>query len=97
MNPEIAETTGISEIGISFADDLPFSFVIRIIDFDSFLDGARGMEGVTELSTKISFSSTFDFLEMSSRSSLVLVFFKLVLLVNILSKTHFEQFPVLIV
>jgi len=36
MNPEIAETTGISEIGISFAKDFPFSYVIKIIDFDSF-------------------------------------------------------------
>ena len=66
MNPEIAETAGISEISISFAEDFPFSFVIKIIDFDSFLDGVRGIDGVTELSTKISFSSTFDFLEHKS-------------------------------
>ncbi len=55
MNPEIAETAGISEISISFAEDFPFSFVIKIIDFDSFLDGVRGIDGVAELSTKISF------------------------------------------
>jgi len=76
MNPEIAETTGISEIGISFAEDFPFSFVIKIIDFDSFFDGARGIDGVTELSTKISFSSTLDFLEMEVLSSSVRVFFQ---------------------
>ncbi len=92
MNPEIAETPGISEIGISFAEDFPFLFVIKIIDFDSFLDGARGIDGVTELSTKISFSSTFYFLDMEVLSSSVRVFFKLVLLVKILSNTHFSNF-----
>ena len=92
MNPEIAETTGISEIGISFADDFPFSEEIKIIDFDSFFDGARGIEGVTELSTKISFSSILDFLESSILSSSVRVFFKFVWLVRILSNTHFSNF-----
>ena len=38
MNPEIAETTGISDIGSSLAEDFSLSFVIRIIDFDSFFD-----------------------------------------------------------
>ena len=56
MNPDMAETTGISEIGISFADDFPPSLEIKTIDFDSFFDGASGIDGVTELSTKISFS-----------------------------------------
>ena len=60
----MAETTGISEMGISFADDFPFSLLIRIIDFDSFFDGASGIDGVTELSTKISFSWTLDFLTL---------------------------------
>lgn len=78
MNPEIAETTGISEMGISFAEDFAPSLVIKMIDFDSFFDGASGIEGVTELSTKISFSSTLDFLEISILSSFVLVFFKFV-------------------
>ncbi|MCG8338268.1 MAG: hypothetical protein MJE63_27495 [Proteobacteria bacterium] len=58
MNPEIAETRGISEIGIFFAEDRPLSFEIKIIDLDSFLDGARGIDGVTELSTNILLSST---------------------------------------
>jgi len=49
IKPEIAETTGISEIGISFADDFPPSLVIKTIDFDSFFDGASGIDGVTEL------------------------------------------------
>ena len=77
INPEMAETTGISEIGISFADDFPPSFVIKTIDFDSFLDGASGIEGVTELSTKISFSSILDFLESSILSSFVRGFFQI--------------------
>lgn len=46
MNPEIAETTGISEIGISFAEDFVPSLVIKMIDFDSFFDGASGIDGV---------------------------------------------------
>lgn len=74
INPEIAETTGISEIGISFADNFPFSLEVKIIDFDSFFDGARGIEGVTELSIKISFSSILDFFERSDLSSFVLIF-----------------------
>ena len=48
MKPEIAETTGISEIGISLAEDFPSSLEIKTIDFDSFFEGANGMEGVTE-------------------------------------------------
>ena len=36
IKPEMAETTGISEIGISFADDFPPSLEIKTIDFDSF-------------------------------------------------------------
>ena len=76
IKPEMAETTGISEIGSSFADILPFSVEINVIDFDSFFDGANGIEGVTELSTNISFSSTCDFLEISKRNSSVLVFFR---------------------
>ena len=92
MNPEIAETAGISEISISFAENFPLSFVIKIIDLDSFLDGVSGIDGVTELSTKISFSSTLDFLEIEVLSSSVRVFFKLVLLVKILSNTHFNNF-----
>ena len=92
IKPEIAETTGISDIGISFAEDFPLSFVIRIIDFDSFLDGANGIDGVTELSTKISASSTLDFFEICDLNSFVLVFSKLVLLVKILSNTHFSNF-----
>ncbi len=56
IKPEIAETTGISEIGISFADNFPPSLEIKTIDFDSFFDGARGIDGVTEQSTKTSFS-----------------------------------------
>ena len=78
MKPEIAETKGIWEIGISFADDFPSSLEINTIDFDSFFDGANGMDGVTELSTNISFSSILDFLEISSLSSSVRVFFKFV-------------------
>ena len=39
IKPEMAETTGISEIGSSFADTLPFSVEINVIDFDSFFDG----------------------------------------------------------
>ena len=92
MKPEIEETTGISEIGISLAEDFPSSLEIKTIDFDSFFEGANGMEGVTELSTNISFSSILDFFEISSRSSSVLVFFKFVLLVRILSKTHLSNF-----
>ena len=76
----MAETTGIWEIGISFAVDFPFSFVIRIIDVDSFFDGAKGIDGVTELSTKISFSSIFDFFEIDVRSSSVRIFFKFTLI-----------------
>ena len=83
MNPDIAETTGIFEMGISCACDLPFSCVIRIICFDSFLDGARGIEGVTELSTKISFSSTLDFLERDDLISFVFVFSKRVLCIHL--------------
>ncbi len=75
MNPDIAETTGISEIGISFAEDFPCSFVIKIIDFDSFLEGASGIDGVTELSTKISFSSIFDFLRNGSSEFVSSYFF----------------------
>ena len=45
MNPEMAETTGISEMGISFAEDFPFSLLIRIIDFDSFFDGQVELTG----------------------------------------------------
>ena len=37
IKPEMAETTGISEIGISFAEDFPPSLEINTIDFDSFL------------------------------------------------------------
>ena len=51
IKPEMAETTGISEIGSSFADAFPFSVEINVIYFDSFFDGASGIEGVTELST----------------------------------------------
>ena len=61
IKPDIAETTGICDIGISWAVDFPFSFVIKMMYFDSFFDGASGIEGVTELSTKISLSSTLDF------------------------------------
>ena len=77
IKPEIAETKGIWEIGISFADDFPSSLEINTIDFDSFFDGANGIDGVTELSTNISFSSILDFLEISSLSSSVRVFFSL--------------------
>jgi len=85
INPEIAETTGILDIDNSWACAFPFSLVIRIISCDSFLDGARGIEGVTELSTKISFSSIFDFLEIDDLISFVLVFSNSFLLVKILS------------
>jgi len=44
IKPEIAETTGIWEIGMSFAEDFPSSLEIRTIDFDSFFDGASGIE-----------------------------------------------------
>ena len=70
MNPEIAETIGIFKIGTSFAKNFSFSCVTKIIAFDSFLDGASGIEGVTELSTKISFSSILDFLESEIRKAI---------------------------
>ena len=79
-------------MGISWAVDFPFSFVIKMIYFDSFLDGANGIDGVTELSTKISLSSTLDFLDIDVLNSLVLDFPKLVLLVKIRSNTHFNSF-----
>ena len=56
IKPEIAETTGIWEIGMSFAEDFPSSLEIRTIDFDSFFDGASGIDGVAELSILIIFS-----------------------------------------
>ena len=79
IKPEIAETKGIWEIGISFTDDFPSSLEINTIDFDSFFDGANGIDGVTELSTNISFSLILDFLEISSLSSSVRVFFQICL------------------
>ena len=60
IKPDIVETKGIWEIGISFAEILFPSFLTRINDFDSFFEGAKGIEGVIELSTKISFSLTLD-------------------------------------
>ena len=48
MNPEIAETTGISAIGISFAIDFPASFVIKITDFDSFFEGWEERKGLAD-------------------------------------------------
>ncbi len=88
----MADTTGISDMGNSWAWDLPFSLVIRIIFFDSFFDGAKGIEGVTELSTKISSSLTLDFLESDDLISLVLISSSSFLLVKILSNTHFSNF-----
>jgi len=38
---------------MSFAEDFPSSLEIRTIDFDSFFDGASGIDGVAELSTNI--------------------------------------------
>ena len=53
------------EICISFAFVLLLSSSRRMIDLDSFLDGDNGIDGVLELSTKISFILTLETFEIS--------------------------------
>jgi len=76
IKPDIVETKGIFEIGIfSACNFLPF-LVTRIIDCNSFFDGARGIDGVTELSINISFSLTLDELgiEISRLNAKLLIY-----------------------
>ena len=50
---DMEDTRGISEIGISFAIVFLASFLVRMIDFDSFLDGVSGIDDVVDVSMKI--------------------------------------------
>ena len=69
MKPDMAATRGILDIGISLPTNRLLISETKIIDWDSFLEGAKGIDGVTELSTKIWLSSTLDFFDNSERSS----------------------------
>ena len=48
---DIEETSGISDIGISLAIVFLDSFLVSMIDFDSFFDGVKGIDEVVDVST----------------------------------------------
>ena len=92
INPEIAETRGISDIGSSYASlESVFFFDVSIIDSDSFFDGVRGMDGVMDTSIKISDSSTLDFLEICFFISDFFILSIRSWRVRIFSKTHLSS------
>ena len=62
----MADTNGISEIGSSYASFGPVPLDdVRMIDWDSFFEGVRGIDGVFDMSTKTSASLTLAFFAMS--------------------------------
>ena len=53
MTLDMEDTRGISDIGISFAIVFLTSFLVSMIDFDSFLDGVSGIDDVVDVSMNI--------------------------------------------
>ena len=62
---DIEETSGISDIGISLAIVFLDSFLVSMIDFDSFFDGVKGIDEVVDVSMNIWFGLILDFLQFS--------------------------------
>ena len=71
---DIEETSGISDIGISLAIVFLDSFLVSMIDFDSFFDGVKGIDEVVDVSMNIWFGLILDFFAIFCLNSSCLFF-----------------------